>query len=53
MTHTSKRFAESGEDSPHLVDPDRLLAVPNAAEQLELVWMLFDTAMMDECTPQE
>lgn len=50
---SAKRFAESGEDSPHLVDPDRLLAVPDAAEQLELVWMLFDTAMMDECAPQE
>ena len=50
---SAKRFAECGEDSPHLVDPDRLLAVPDAVEQLELVWMLFDTAIMDECTPQE
>ena len=50
---SAKRFAESGEDSPHLVDPDRLLAVPDAAEQLEVVWMLFGTAIKEECTPQE
>lgn len=50
---SAKRFVETGEDSPHLVDSDRLLAVPNAAEQLEVVWMLFETAVMDECAPRE
>ena len=38
----AKRFAASGEDSPHLIDPDRLLPVPNAAAQLDAVWMLFE-----------
>ena len=41
-------FAASGEDSPHLIDPDRLLPVPNAAAQLDAVWALFETAA-DEC----
>ena len=40
----AKRFAVSGEDSPHLIDPDRLLPVPNAAAQLDAVWMLFEAA---------
>lgn len=50
---SARRFAESGEYSPRLVDPERLLAVPDAVEQLEVIWMLFDTAIMNECAPQE
>ena len=37
-------FAGGGGDSPHLIDPDRLLPVPNAAAQLDAVWALFETA---------
>lgn len=49
----AKRFSETGEESLHLVDPDCLLAVPDAADQLEVLWMLFDTALKDECTSQD
>ena len=44
----AEQFAAGGEDSPHLIDPDRLLPVPNAAAQLDAVWALFETAA-DEC----
>ena len=45
---SAKRFVANGEDSPHVIDPDRLLPVPNAAAQLDAVWLLFETAA-DEC----
>ena len=41
---SAKRFVANGEDSPHVIDPDRLLPVPNAAAQLDAVWMLFQAA---------
>ena len=44
----AKLFAADGQDSPHLIDPDHLLPVPNAAAQLDAVWALFETAA-DEC----
>ena len=44
----AKQFAADGKDSPHLIDPNRLLPVPNAAAQLDAVWMLFEAAA-DEC----
>ena len=40
----AEQFAGGGGDSPHLIDPDRLLPVPNAAAQLDAVWALFETA---------
>ena len=40
----ARQFAAGGKDSPHLIDPDRLLPVPNAAAQLDAVWALFETA---------
>ena len=41
---STKRFVANGGDSPHVIDPDRLLPVPNAAAQLDAVWMLFEAA---------
>ena len=32
-------------DTPHLISPDRLLPVPDAAAQLNAVWMLFQPAV--------
>ena len=40
----AKQFAAGGTDSPHLIEPDQLLPVPNAAAQMDAVWMLFETA---------
>lgn len=40
----TKQFVASGKDSPHLIDPDRLLPVPNATAQLDAVWILFKAA---------
>ena len=40
----AKQFAASGEDSPHLIDPDRLLPAPNASAQMDAIWALFEAA---------
>lgn len=42
---SSRQFAATGQDGPHLIDPDKLLPVPDAAAQEETVWALFQTAV--------
>lgn len=42
---SAQRFNDTGKDTPHLVDPDSLLPVPEAAAQLNAVWTLFQTAV--------
>ncbi len=38
-------YADTHEDTPHLLDPDQLLRVPDAAMQVELIWGLFRAAV--------
>lgn len=38
-------FSATGQDTPHIIDPDSLFPVPDAAHQMEVVWMLFQTAV--------
>ncbi len=40
-----REFERTGQDTSHLLDPDKLNAVPDAAVQMEAVWELFRTAM--------
>ena len=42
---SARQFTATEQDTPHLIDPDRLLPVPDAAAQLNAVWMLFQTAV--------
>lgn len=42
---SAHQFTATEQDTPHLIDPDRLLPVPDAAAQLNTVWMLFQTAV--------
>lgn len=42
---SAKRFIAGGEDTPSLIDPERLLLVPGAATQLDAVWMFFQTSL--------
>ena len=38
-------FERTGRDTPHLLTPDRLNAVPEAVVQMEAVWELFSAAV--------
>ena len=42
---SARQFTATEQDTPHLISPDRLLPVPDAAVQLDAVWMLFQTAV--------
>lgn len=41
----AQKFSATGQDTPHIIDPDRLFPVPDAAAQMDVVWMLFQTAV--------
>ena len=38
---SARQFAATGKDTPHLIDPDSMLPVPDAAAQLDTIWALF------------
>ena len=42
---SARQYTATEQDTPHLISPDRLLPVPDAAAQLNAVWMLFQTAV--------
>ncbi len=44
---SAREFAATGQDTPHLIDPNLLFPVPDAAAQMDVVWMLFQSAV--EC----
>ena len=41
----ARQFTATGTDAPHLIDPDSLLPTPDAATQIEMVWVLFQAAV--------
>lgn len=42
---SAREFERTGQDTAHLLVPDRLNAVPEAATQMEAVWELFSAAV--------
>lgn len=50
---SAERFAADGTNLPNLIDTCRLDTVPDAVAQMELVWLLFDTAAAQECGPEQ
>lgn len=50
---SAERFAADGTSLPNLIDTCRLDTVPDAVAQMELVWLLFDTAAREECRPEQ
>lgn len=42
---SAREFERTGQDTAHLLAPDRLNAVPEAAAQMEAVWELFSAAV--------
>ena len=49
----ASRFIADGTNLPFLIDTTSLNTEPDAAAQLDLVWLLFDTAAMEECGPEQ
>ena len=49
----AERFAADGTNLPNLIDTCRLDTVPDAAAQMEVGRLLFDTAAMEECGPEQ
>ena len=42
---SAREFERTGQDTSHLLVPDRLNAMPEVAMQMEMVWELFSTAV--------
>lgn len=42
---SARQYSAKGEDTEHLVEPDTLLAVPDAITQLYAAWLLFQTSV--------
>lgn len=50
---SAERFVADGTNLPYLIDMCRMDTEPDAMTQMDLVWMLFETAAMDECGPEQ
>lgn len=50
---SAERFIADGINLPYMIDMCRLNTSPDAVAQMDLVWMLFDTAAMEECGPEQ
>lgn len=50
---SAERFIADGTNLPYMIDMCRLNTVPDAVAQMDLVWMLFDAAAMEECGPEQ
>ena len=49
----AQRFVDDGVSLPNLIDMERLQMTPDAAAQMDLVWLLFGTAAKEECRPEQ
>ena len=49
----AERYTAEGVNLPYLVDMERLNIEPDAAEQMDLIWALFETAARKECGPEQ
>ncbi len=49
----AQRYIDDGTSLPSLIDTCRLDMVPDAVAQMELVWLLFDTAAKEVCGPEQ
>ena len=50
---SAEQFVADGTNLPYLIDMCRMNTEPDAVTQMELVWMLFETAAMDGCGPEQ
>ena len=49
----AQRFVANGVSLPNLIDMERLDTAPDAVAQMDLVWLLFDTAAREDCLPEQ
>lgn len=49
----AERYVTEGINLPCLIDMERLNAEPDAVAQIDLVWLLFETAAAEECGPEQ
>ena len=50
---SAERFVNEGVNLPYMIDMCRLNTEPDAIAQMELIWLLFDTAVKEECGPEQ
>lgn len=46
-------YAAEGVNRPYLIDMEFLTVEPDAVAQMDLVWLLFETAAMEQCGPEQ
>lgn len=49
----AERFVNEGINLPGMIDIYHLDTEPDAVAQMDFVWLLFDTAAMEECGPEQ
>lgn len=49
----AERYAAEGVNLPYLIDMECLAVEPDAVAQMDLVWLLFETAVKEECGPEQ
>lgn len=49
----AERYVTEGINLPCLIDMERLAAEPDAVAQMDLVWLLFETAAAEKCGPEQ
>lgn len=50
---SAERFIADGTNLPNMIDMCRMDTAPDAVAQMDLVWMLFDTAAAEGCGPEQ
>lgn len=50
---SAERFVNEGVNLPYMIDMCRLEAEPDAMTQMDLIWLLFDTAAREECSMEQ
>lgn len=50
---STERFILNGTNLPYLIDMCCLDIAPDAVTQVDLIWTLFDTAAMEQCSPDQ
>ena len=49
----AERFVTEGINLPYLIDMEFLTVEPDAVAQMDLVWLLFETAAAEKCGPEQ
>ena len=50
---SAELYAAEGVNRPYLIDMEFLTVEPDAVAQMDLVWLLFETAAAEKCGPEQ